>query len=357
MNLTRLGLPSRRTLIRATAGGLLAAPAIWPRKGRAAQQIAVRTPGGAFDDIKRKTVYEPFREATGIEIVPVAATVARLLAMTRSGQIDIDCIDTGADTLIQLELEHALVPIDYKSFTYTDPTDIDSAGKSAFNVASYLLAFVMVYNSKRFPPGQEPKNWGEFWDIKAFPGSRTLAGMASGAPNLEFALLADGVAPDKLYPLDIARAFRSMTKIKATVPKFWDTGALSAQIMADGEADLGVLWNTRVPPAIEAGAPLAIQWNQNLVLQQAYGIPKGTLKAEAAQKYIDYSLSPEVQKRWLTAFKAIPANVKAYPTTAPELMDPETKTPWTSSKGIVADNRWWAENRAKVSNAWSNWVL
>ena len=36
--------------------------------------------------VKRETVYEPFRKATGIEIVPVPATVAKLLAMFRSGR-------------------------------------------------------------------------------------------------------------------------------------------------------------------------------------------------------------------------------------------------------------------------------
>ena len=62
----------------------------------------MRTPGGAFDEVKREHVYEPFRKATGIEIVPVAATVAKLLAMHRSGQMEVDLIDTGDDTLLQL---------------------------------------------------------------------------------------------------------------------------------------------------------------------------------------------------------------------------------------------------------------
>jgi putative spermidine/putrescine transport system substrate-binding protein len=127
--------------------------------------------------------------------------------------------------------------------------------------------------------------------------------------------------------------------------------------MADKEAVLGVLWNTRVQAAVDGGAPLAIEWNQNQVLVQAYGIPKGAKNAEAATRFIDYSISPEVQARWLAAYKAIPVNKKAYPATDKALLDPETNTPWTVSKGFLNNIEWWAKNRAKVNAAWSDWVL
>ena len=47
---------------------------------------------------------------------------------------------------------------------------------------------------------------------------------------------------------------------------------------------------------------------------------------------------------------------EAYAATAPELMDPATKEPWTKSKGFVRDIVWWSENRTKVNAAWSKWI-
>lgn len=79
----------------------------------------------------------------------------------------------------------------------------------------------MGFNTTDYPVGKEPKSWAEFWDIKALPGARTMADMASGAPNLELALISDGVPMDKVYPIDIDRAFRSMSRIKPAVTKFW----------------------------------------------------------------------------------------------------------------------------------------
>ncbi len=349
-------LPSRRTLITGSAVAL-AAPFVFSRRASAAQQLMVRTPGGAFDDVKRKTVYDPFREATGIEVVAVPSTLGKMLAMFKAGQFDLDCIDTANDALLQLEEAGTLAPIDYKAFKYTDPADIEAGFALPYQVGSFVYAFALCYNTGAFPTGKQPKSWAEFWDLKAFPGPRTMAGMDSGAANLEFALIADGVAKDKIYPIDIPRAFKSMSRIKPAIAKFWDTGALSAQMMADKEAVLGVLWNTRVQAAVDGGAPLGIGWDDNQILVQSYGIPKGSRNTDAALKFIDYSLSPAVQARWLAAYKAIPVNKKAYPSTDKSLVDPEAGVPWTVSKGFLNNIEWWAKNRAAVNRAWSNWVL
>src|SRR5947209_7556464 len=153
---------SRRSLMTTGVITALAAPWIWPSRARAATQMAVRTPGGVFDDIKRETVYEPFRKATGIEIVPVAATVAKLLAMFKSGQMEVDLIDTGDDTLLQLDLAGALMPLDYSAFKYTNPDDIDPTVKRKAQVGNFVYAMVMGYHTSAYPKGKEPKSWAEF---------------------------------------------------------------------------------------------------------------------------------------------------------------------------------------------------
>jgi putative spermidine/putrescine transport system substrate-binding protein len=348
--------PSRRAALAALGGSIIAAPHIWSQRAWANKQLPVRTPGGAFDEVKREHVYEPFRKATGIEIVPVAATVAKLLAMHRSGQMEVDLIDTGDDTLLQLHLAGALMPIDYSAFKLTNAEDLDPALRRKEQVGNFVYAMIMGFHTDAYPKGKEPKSWAEFWDIKAFPGPRTLPDMASGSPNLEFALIADGVAPDKLYPLDVDRAFKSMSRVRPAVTKFWDTGALSTQMLSDKEVVLASLWSTRLGVAIDKGAPLGAQWNQNMVLVQSYGIPVGSRNVEAAKQFIDFSLSPDIQANWMRAYKAIPVNRKAYGATPPELIDPKTNQPWTAA-GFYRNIEWWAENRTKVNGVWSKWII
>ncbi|MEQ1806667.1 MAG: ABC transporter substrate-binding protein [Burkholderiaceae bacterium] len=354
---SKIHSPVRRKLV-ASAAGAAASPALfWIHKASAAEQVIVRTPGGVFDDVKKETIYDPFRKETGIEVVPVAATTGKLMAMMKSGQNELDLIDTGDSTLLELEKGNYLQPINYDEFKYTNPADIDPVVKRKYQVGCFIYAMVLGYNTKAIASGTEPKSWAEFWDLKKHPGRRTLPDMASGTPSLEFALIADGVPMDKLYPLDIDRAFKSMSRIRSAIPKFWDTGALSSTLLADNEVSMGALWSTRIGVAIDQGASLGIQWNQNALLAQAYGIPVGAKNLANAKKFIDYSSSAESQARWLSKYKAIPVNTKAYAATSKDLIDPATKTPWTRSKGFVLDINWWAQNREKVGQTWAKWII
>ena len=118
----------RRRSALITAGAAVALPSLWVPRVQAAQQLTVRAPGGAYDEVKRTTVYEPFRQATGIEIIAVPATVAKLLAMHRSGQMEVDLMDTGDDVLLQLDEAGAIAPLDLKGFIRTNPDDIRCCG-------------------------------------------------------------------------------------------------------------------------------------------------------------------------------------------------------------------------------------
>ena len=349
--------PGRRKFTTGVAIAAAAPNLFWIKKAAAAEQVIVRTPGGVFDDVKKETIYDPFRKETGIEVVPVAATTSKLMAMMKSGQNELDLIDTGDSTLLELEKSNYLMPINYDEFKYTNPADIDPIVRRKYQVGCFIYAMVLGYNTKAIPAGTEPKSWAEFWDLKKYPGRRTLPDMASGTPSLEFALIADGVPMDKLYPLDIERAFKSMSRIRSAIPKFWDTGALSSTMMADNEVSMGAIWSTRAAVAIDQGAPLGMQWNQNALLAQAYGIPVGAKNLANAKKFIDWSSTPEAQARWLAKYKAIPVNTKAYSATSKDLIDPATKTPWTQSKGFVLDINWWADNRQKVAQYWSKWII
>src|SRR5207247_10054959 len=80
-----------------------------------------------------------------------------------------------------------------------------------YGITSYSLGTNLVYRKDKFPNGG-PQSWAAFWDVKKFPGSRCFYDRSFSC--LAFALLADGVPADKLYPMDVDRAFRKMSEIK-----------------------------------------------------------------------------------------------------------------------------------------------
>jgi len=351
----RHGLTRRNALIAGTTA--LAAPYVWSRPARAAGQVVVRNPGGAYGDTQKKFIYDPFTKETGIEVVVVASTLTKMLAMVKSGDSEMDVADSGLDGLVELDKIGAMAPIDYASWKYTNPNDVPEEYRSETTVGLCLYATVLGYNNKTYPDGKQPHGWAEFWDAKKFPGSRMLAAMASGAPNLEFALIADGVPMDKIFPIDIDRAFKSMSRIKPEIKKFWDTGALSAQMMADGDVVLGSIWNGRLQAIADKGAPLSIDWNQHMLQIQSYGLFKKAPNMKAAQLFLDYAMSPKCNVGLGKELNYGPVNRKAFDLLTPAEQAALPGSPQNLKRSFLQDVHWWADNRAKVNTIWSKWIL
>jgi len=350
---------SRRTFLAGTAGVAVAAtgPFVWIPRAGAAGKVVIRTIGGSYEEANVEAIFEPFTKATGIEIVKVPATLGKLLAMFESGNIELDIVDAGELGVLSLSQKGALEKINYKSWKLTNPDDFDPVTRRDDMIANIYFSSVLGYNSQTFPTGKQPRSWAEFWDLKKFAGPRMLADIASGAVDLEFALLADGVPRDKIYPIDVNRAFKALDRVRPAIRKFWDTGALSAQMLADKEVVLGSIWNGRLQSVADKGAPLAIEWNEAMLQTQFWSILKGAKNLENAQRFIEFACQPEIQASHAKnipygptnrqAFKSIPADVSARLPSNPE----------HKAKAFLQNGKWWADNRAMVSERWSQWLL
>ena len=113
----------------------------------------------------------------------------------------------------------------------------------------------MAYRTDAFG-GKKPESWADFWDTKAFPGSRSLPHPDADLPELEFALLADGVPMDKLYPLDVDRAFKVAGPDQGVAcKKFWDTGTLPGVLLSRKEVMMSTVWHGRLARSDQAGRP------------------------------------------------------------------------------------------------------
>ena len=138
------------------------------------------------------------------------------------------------------------------------PTSCRRTWSASTASCSYSLGTNLVYRKDRFPNGG-PQNWADFWDVKRFPGPRCLFDRSFTC--LAFALLADGVPIDKLYPMDVDRAFRKMNEIKPHIKVWWREGAQSQQLIRDGEVVMIGMWSARAIDLIEDKVPLEIVWN------------------------------------------------------------------------------------------------
>src|SRR6185437_16888291 len=94
--------------------------------------------------------------------------------------------------------------------------------------------------------------WSDFWDVAKYPGKRGLRRGVRG--NLEFALIADGVAPGDVYKVlgtsdGVDRAFRKLDQLKPYIV-WWHDGAEAAHILASGDV---LMTSAYVPQVTSAG--------------------------------------------------------------------------------------------------------
>ena len=120
--------------------------------------------------------------------------------------------------------------------------------------------------------------------MKKFPGPRSLRNHP--VDNLEAALMADGVAKDKLYPIDVDRAFKKLDQIQPHINVWWTTGQQPAQLLVDKEVVLATGWNGRFYDLIRKEAPLAIEWNGGILKQGSWVVPKGAKDQYWAMKML-----------------------------------------------------------------------
>lgn len=349
---------TRRSILGAAAAS--AAALLSKQPGGAAQssgKLIIRSDGGAYEEAERKAIYDPFTAATGIQIQTIPSTAAQVVAMVQSGSVQLDVLDLGESQMLLLDKKGALAPIDYADFKLTNPGDLIPSIKRDRMVGNIYFATVMGYSTRAFAGSAHPKNWRDFWDTAKFAGPRTLPDVSSGAAPLEFALLADGVPMGKLYPLDVQRAFRSLSRIKAHVVKWWTTGAESIELLEGGEALGAALWNGRIQGPVDKGAPLAIEWNQSMRQRQFWGIIKGAPNIENAQRFVDFALQPRIQAELAKYIPYGPTNKKAFQYINKADAAKLPSSPEHYAVSFDQDAQWWVDHLQDVTVAWQKWLI
>ncbi len=347
---------SRREFLGRSAvigGGALMAT-LAARPAGAAGQIVVTDPGGEWQEAAAAAYYRPFEKETGIKVLYSARpslAMGRLKAMVEAKNVEWD-VTILADYLMYRAGKDGLVEaIDYKTI---DTSNVIKTATTRYGIGNDVFATVMAYNTKKWPAGGGPKTWADFWDVKTFPGRRSMSGIGYGP--LEFALLADGAPLDKLYPLDVPRALKKMDEIKPHVKVWWTAGAQQAQLMAGDEVDLIQGWNGRFQGAIDKGAPFAINWN-GVYQIEGWVVPKGAPNRDAATKFLDFSLKPEHQAEFAKRLPYGPVNQKALallpPTRARQLPTFEANM----SKLTAVDAEWVADHTDELQAKWTEWKV
>ena len=316
-------------------------------------QIVVNDSGGATQAANRKTFYTEFEKRHGIKIVNTSPVdLGKLRAMVQSGNVEWTVTEIAGPDALLAERSGLLEPLDLSVIDLSRfPAHLQ---KRKYVFPKSVYSTVMGYRSDIFKGGG-PVTWADFWNVTKFPGPRTMQN--SPIEQLEFALLADGVPMDKLYPLDVDRAFRKLDQIKKHVAVWWTTGAQSAQLLIDKEAVIGTAWNGRYYNLIKEGAPVTMEWNQGAIKESAFGIPKGAKEAYWGQRVLGAMTDAKTQAAYADIIGYPGLNLDATQYTDPKIVPYLPTSPVNLPKQFWVNLEWWADNGAAVHERWARWIL
>ncbi|TCK99748.1 putative spermidine/putrescine transport system substrate-binding protein [Shimia isoporae] len=317
--------------------------------------------GGGLAQVMKGVFDDPFTAETGVTVNALATSdrASALKAMQVAGKVTWDVAELNPIEYATASLSGWLEPLDWAAM---DPDGVLPA-EAKLEDAGIAATFstIMAVRTDKLPEGKQMTSWADFWDVETFPGGRALQNQP--IDNLEFALLADGVAPADIYTVLATeegqdRAFAKLDEIKPHVTAWWTAGAQPVQMLSDGEVAYTSAWNGRITKLAEEGVPVEINWNGGGIKASYVAIVKGSEKAELGQQYISYMMTDPERAAQFASMVPYPGMVNGLYDHLPAEKGAMMPThPDNVSGQFVTDAVFWGMHLGELKERWEDWIF
>ena len=317
----------------------------------AGRTLTVASLGGDYQDAQAAAMFEPFAAVTGVQVQQaLVGDLGELRQQVENGQVTWDVVDIPTEDVVPLARADYLTPIDYQQ---VDRTPLFDEIILQHGVGAAFFSTVIVHLAAANP---SPVGWSDFWDVAAFPGGRTLRGRAVG--TLEFALIADGVAPaaDALYPLDIDRAFASLERLRPHVVQWYENQRQPVALLLDGAVTMASSFSARVAGADDA-AGVAIQWRGGMLAADSWVVPRGAANVDIAMDFINFATRAITTANFSRVQPFGPVNRGAFELLREDRYAAMPNTPERVPQQFVQNWAWWADHRDDLETRFRDWRL
>lgn len=336
-----------------TAAAVVALPAV----AFAGDALNVVSWGGAYSASQQKAFIDPYKAAgNAVTTEDYNGEIAKIRAMVESKSVTWDVIDIDTQTALAACAEGILEKIDWAKLGL-DRSRFIGADLQDCAVPNIVYGTVYAYDTTKFPDG--PKTTADFFDMAKFPGKRGM--QKSPFINLEWALLADGVAQADLYkvlstPEGLDKAFAKLGTIKKDVV-WWEAGAQPPQLLADGAVAITTAWNGRIQNAIDTDKkPFKIVWDNQGFDWDWWSIVKGGPHVEQGYKYITFASQPDKMADQTKYIAYGPANKDAIPNVDAKVLPNLPTAPANMTTALIVDVKFWADNGDALRERFNAWL-
>ncbi len=298
---------------------------------------------------------QPFTAVTGIPVQQQVwdGGIDALRAQAKAADNSWDLVLVDAEELATGCGEGLFEKLDWSAIGGKDHYAASAA--SDCGVGTLISTTVLAWDKDKLPVAP---SWSDFWDVAKYPGKRGLRKGVRG--NLEFALLADGVAPADVYKTlatseGVDRAFRKLDQLKPYI-QWWSTEVEAAHILASGEVLMTSAPSGQI--AVMAGHEhknFGLQFSGSLFELQSWAIMKGSTTARIALQFLYFVGMPAVELRLLQKSGEGGLAKGLNDGLAPELAAVSTANPTNLAAGLRADSAFWRDNLTKLRQRFDTW--
>jgi putative spermidine/putrescine transport system substrate-binding protein len=313
---------------------------------------------GTLKDGVMDTALAHFAKKTGVKVLfdAFCCGIAKLQAAQESGNVPWTIVSFATMTDLRLaeknnlllKLDPAVIPLD----------KVRDDGHDEYAVYAYPYAAVVAWNTDKWPlSGRHPKGVEDIFDTASFPGKRCLYKYPQFGGTMEAALLAAGVAPDKLYPMDTKKAFDSLNKIRDDIV-WWNSGSQGVQQLVSGACDIALVWNGPISESIRSnGGPFAIAWGHAIWDYTPVSIPKGVKNEKAAKAFLRLMIEDrKAQEDFVKQTSYVMLQMKD-PVKIPDDVKPWALAGDNLKMSIREDDKYYTENIDALLKQFNGWVV
>jgi putative spermidine/putrescine transport system substrate-binding protein len=334
----------------------LAASALMLPASANARSLTVANQGGANGNAQKVAFYRPFEAQTGNTITAVEynGEQAKVKAMVDAKHVDWDVAEVETGDLGRGCDEGMYEKLDWSKIA--KKADLIPEAVNACGAGMFIWSTALAYNADTLKTA--PTGWADFWDETKFPGKR---GMRKGARyNLEFALMADGVAPKDVYKVLSTkagqdRAFKKLDQIKPNI-QWWEAGAQPPQFLVAGDVVMSTVYNGRIDAAQKEGKNLQVVWNGSIYDVEWYVIPKGAPNKDLAEKFISFALTEKPQQDYAKNIAYGPANLSAIKALDAKTLANLPNSPANGKNAVLQNMTFWTDHGDELEQRFAAWA-
>jgi putative spermidine/putrescine transport system substrate-binding protein len=292
-------------LTRVTAAIILAAAFTAPAMAK--EKLVINSYGGAYEQIHRKLVIDPFMKKYDVDVQVITAYSADALAQLRAQKAapQYDVIHFSGGQEVVAARENLVAPMKAEELSnaanlYPFATERMSRGEGPVHA---VAAIGLLYNKDKAP--KKPERWADLWD-PAYKDHVVLTDLSNSYGLLGFLMMNKVKGGDVSKPEPGFNAVKDLLGSAVIV----STSPEMQQNFAQNDAWVAPYAQDYAYTLRKAGLPIEF-------VQGAEGTPAVYLTAnlvanrpnqDLAKKFIDFSLAPEVQEGWARELRYSPTN-------------------------------------------------